>query len=303
MDLSGLGDGTGGVWTTADAVTAGLTGEQVRRRLERGEWQRLRRGVMTDGGIEPDAVVRGWAAVLAGGGPARARATGRTTARLLRLPLLDDATGQDDVAVRPGVRVRSGATLTVHELALAPGDRVRVGGCPSLSIARSLPVLAGRLADDALVCLLDDALRRGLVDLPGLAAVLDRHAGRPGAPALRRAVAAADGRAESPAETLARLVLLPVLPGLVPQVRLHDGRGRVVARFDLGDPVLRLAVEADGARVHAGARMAARDHERDRQAAALGWTTERCTWSEVRHAPDLLRRRLAQAAERLKRSR
>ena len=39
---------------------------------------------------------------------------------------------------------------------------------------------------------------------------------------LRRGLALADDRSESPGETLARLLLLPVLPGLVPQVRVFD---------------------------------------------------------------------------------
>jgi hypothetical protein len=75
-------------------------------------------------------------------------------------------------------------------------------------------------------------------------------------------VSAADGRAESPAETLVRLLLLPDLPGLVPQVRVLDGR-RVLARFDLADEELMLAVEADGRRGHAGEVMAAKDRARD----------------------------------------
>ena len=296
MDLSGLGSGTGGVWTVADAVQAGLTREQVRRRLERGEWQHLRRGVMTDAGVVPDPPMRAWAAVLATGG-LPARAAGRTTVRLLHLPLLDDDPRLDDVAVPPGIRHRSRATLHVAELGLAPGDRVRISGCPSVSLLRALPRLANVLSYEGLVCLLDAALHRQRVDEAQLQQALRRYAGQPGAVALRRAVADADGRAESPAETLARLVLLPVVPGLVPQVRLRDRSGRVVARFDLGDPVLRLAVEVDGRQGHAG--MAARDHQRDRVASALGWTTERCTWSEVRHQPVALQRRVAATAARL----
>lgn len=112
--------------------------------------------------------------------------------------------------------------------------------------------------------------------------------------ALRWAVERADIRAESPAETLARLLLLPVLPGLTPQTSLVDSRGRVLVRFDLGDRDLRLAVEANGRAGHAG--MAARDQKRDRTSDSHGWRTERCVWSELRCQQDALVRRLAEAA-------
>lgn len=307
MDLSSLGEATGGVWTHDDAIGAGLTREQVRRRVERGMWQRLRRGVFTDAGVHPDTLMRAWAAVVAAGGQLQARASGRTTARLLGLPLIDDddpATraahwSHDDVAVPPEVHLRRQATLHVSRLTLVRGDRVRIGGCPSVSLGRALPTLAAVLSYEALVCLLDAALHRGLLDADVLEQVLVRHAGQPHVARLRRAVAVADGRAESPAETLARLVLLPVLPGLVPQVRLVDGVGRVVARFDLGDENLRLAVEADGRRGHSGDRMVAKDSRRDRRTAAYGWTTERCTWWELRREQAALRSRITATAARL----
>jgi very-short-patch-repair endonuclease len=95
-------------------------------------------------------------------------------------------------------------------------------------------------------------------------------------------VALADARAESPPETLARLLLRPQLPGLEPQVELFDQTARIVARFDLGDRRVRLAVEADGKVAHAGAAMVAKDRRRDRRTEALGWHTERVTWWELR---------------------
>jgi hypothetical protein len=146
------------------------------------------------------------------------------------------------------------------------------------------------------VCLLDDVLHRDVVTVQQLHALGEQRRWEPGAPALRRALALADGRAESPAETLARLLLLPVLPGLVPQHRLLDARGWPLARFDLGDPVLRLAVEADG-RTHRGDRSAARDQRRDRRSDALGWRTERCTWWDLRREHQVLSARVLHAAQ------
>jgi very-short-patch-repair endonuclease len=110
--------------------------------------------------------------------------------------------------------------------------------------------------------------------------------------------AAADGRAESPAESVVRLLLRPVLPGLVPQVRVRDAQGRVIARLDLGDEEIRFAVEADGKRGHAGGEMVAKDRRRDRRTEANGWRVERVTWHDSRVQPGKTRAWVAEAAAR-----
>lgn len=311
VELKDLGAESGGVWTTAEARACGLSDDQIQHKIALGEWQCLRRGVLTDGGVVPDALMRGWTAVTAIGGAGRAWAAGRTTARLLGLPLIDDddpATNaadavNDDVAVqfvrRPGQR----GTLRVQRLALQSGDTVLINGCPSLTLDRAIPGLARTLTFEALVCLLDAALHRELIDLDRLAAVVVAQVGRNGGARLRGAVAAADGRAEAPSETLARLILLPVLPGLVPQVEVFDRAMRLQARYDLADEDLKLAVEADGKRGHAGEQMVAKDRRRDRRTGGLGWTTERCTWWELRREQQALRARVLTTAEGLRRRR
>jgi hypothetical protein len=108
----------------------------------------------------------------------------------------------------------------------------------------------------------------------------------------------ASGRAESPAESLCRLLLLPHLPGLVPQLRVRDSRGRIVARLDLDDERLWLAVEAEGRAGHEGAQMVAKDQRRDARTEDVGWRTERCTWFELRRQQAQLLRRVLRAADR-----
>lgn len=300
MDLRILGATTCGVWTRA-AATHLLGPSAVRAFLEAGTWQVLLPGVYADAGHVPTAQQRAYAVVLATGGghqpqtgpPVRVAAAGRTAARYWKLPLIDDddpATGAhdvalDDVHVRGGGRTRrtTSGELRRHDLVLHRGDLRRLpSGLVVLSPLRTLVHCASLLTHEALVCALDDALRRELVTGDDLSAAVRASAGEPGAPGWRRAVAAADGRAESPAETLARLLLLPVLPGLEPQVQLANDLGRVLARFDLGDPTARFAVEADGKRGHAGGAMAAKDRRRDRTSRAYGWCTQRVTWWELR---------------------
>jgi hypothetical protein len=170
-----------------------------------------------------------------------------------------------------------------RQLTLRPGDLVRrPSGLWVTSPPRTLSDCAGLLSREAAVCCVDDALHRQVVVPAQLSGQIVATKGSRHGPVLREVVALADGRAEAPSETLMRLLLLPALPGLVPQVELFDQRIELVARFDLGDEAVRLGVEADGKRGHSGAVMVARDRRRDRRSAALGWQTERLTWFDIR---------------------
>lgn len=269
----------------------------------------LRRGTYTDGGIVVDAVMRAWSAVLTAGGVSRAWATGRTCMRLLDLPLVDDDdpateacdSAHDDVAVSAARRVRSRTDLRVVRLAQLPPADDPSGACPTVSLERALVDLAPVVQPAALVCVLDAALHRESITVSALEAVVTGRHGRPEAAALRAAMAALDGRAESPAETLARLLLLPALPGLTPQVRVHSGDA-ILARLDLADEQLRLAVEVDGKRGHAGELMVAKDRQRDARTRAEGWSTERVTWFELRCRPEQTRARVLARSRELQAS-
>jgi hypothetical protein len=276
-----------------------------------GYWQEPYPGVYADGGGVLTAEQRGFAAVLASGGAdqdpvaPRAVAAGRTAARIWGLPLIDDndpATGAreevcDDVAaVSSRTTTYGDLVLTRHQWRLSGADvDLHPSGLLVTTARRTLFDCAGLLSFDATVCAVDAALQQGLVTEPELAADGRSRSWMPGAPAFRRAVNAADGRSESPAETLARLLLLPHLPGLVPQVHLWDQAARLIARFDLGDEQARFAVEADGKRGHAGPQMVAKDRQRDRRSASFGWATERVTWFELRRQQSALTRRVPAA--------
>lgn len=315
MDLSRLGQRTVAVWTRAQALEL-LTAGQVATLLRDGSWQSPWPGVLADSGYALAADQRAVAAVLASGGPSGVVAAGRTAARVWRLPLVDDddpATGaqdhlHDDVLVRwhGSALTRSdehGRVRVLHRrrAALQAQDvREHPSGMAVTTAARTLFDLSGVLTLEALVCAVDDSLRRRLVSGTELQELARRHAGHRLVRRFRAAVERADGRAESPAESLVRLLLRDALPGLVPQVEVRDGH-RVVARLDLGDERLRLAVEADGRRGHAGEAMVARDRARDALTGRLGWTTERVTWFEVRRRADWTRDRVVATARRLER--
>jgi hypothetical protein len=331
MDLSALGARTLGIWTREQALAV-LSSAAVDHLVRCGSWQVAWPGVYADGGYALDPPQRAFAAVMASGGAEqpvpyadpdpdtgkprarlRAVAAGRTAARVWGFPLIDDddpATGahehvlEDVVWWRHARTVRfRGRELRRHDVRLAAGDVVRLpNGLWITTPVRTLVDCARLLAHEALVCAVDDALHREVVALRALQAAGSDRGGMPGIRALRRAVTLADGRAEAPSETLARLVLLPVLPGLVPQVELFDAAMRLVARFDLGDEDVQLAVEADGRAGHAGDRMVAKDRRRDRRTGSFGWTTERTTWFELRRQQDQLRKRVLATDRTLRRA-
>ena len=197
-------------------------------------------------------------------------------------------------------RAEVSGRLTSHQLTLRQQDVVRLpSGLWVTTPLRTLVDCGPLLRPDALICALDHALHHRQLDAAGVASMLAERLGCRGAPALRAAAAAADAGAESPLETLARLILRPALPRLRTQVQVRDRFGNVVAQLDLGDEALRLAVEADGVRGHAGDAMVAKDRARDRVTEGYGWVTERTTWAEARGRPAALRARVVARAAAL----
>ena len=321
-----LGTDSAGIWTRSQALEV-LSRGRIQAALRRGDWVELWPCVFADAGFVHTPEQRAFAAVLACGGAdqpvpvpgsgtrrrLRAYAFGRTAARVHDLPLIDDddpATGgrehrHDDVGLwSPGRDLRRPqpdgliAELTRHQPTLSQGDLMLLpSGLWTTSPLRTLIDCARLLSFEALVCAIDDALHRSLVTREDLDRAVRARTWSVGAVALRQAVRLSDGRAESPAETLARLLLLPVLPDLEPQVRVHDAAGRILARLDLGDRRRRFAVEVDGRRGHAGEAMVAKDRARDRTTEAQGWHTERCTWFELRCRQAELVRRMRAAGE------
>jgi hypothetical protein len=298
-----LGAETAGVWGTWAARAAGLTEDDIRGRRAAGEWQQLRKGTYADGGVEPDVFMRASSAVQAACTPRRfAVAAGRTAARMWSIPLVDDhdpATRRfearhDDVALTFGET--TARTLHSRQLELGADDVCLLRGIPVLSLHRTLLDLPNVLRPDALVCALDHALHNAWVNEAELAELAESRAWCPGVISFRRALALTDPLAESPHETLTRLVLRPVLPGLRSQVQILDRGMRPIARLDLGDEELRLGVESDGAAYHRG--RAAEDRQRDYR---TGWTIERCSWFETRCRPEQLRARVVATAADLRR--
>ncbi len=115
--------------------------------------------------------------------------------------------------------------------ALPPEERTTARGLPVTSLARTVFDLARSESFRSGVVVADAALRAGLSPAD-LEACMERHRGWPGSRAARAVAEFADGRAESPLESLARVAARTTgLPAFEPQVEVWR-YGRFVARVD-----------------------------------------------------------------------
>ncbi len=125
----------------------------------------------------------------------------------------------------------------------------------------------------------DSALRRRLIEPPELmAAALNRRG--PGRRAVLRVAEAADGRAANPFESGLRAVLVEGgITQFVPQYQVRIGD--FSARVDLGDPVSRVALEADSFAFHGSRQALGQDCRRYDELVRGGWLVLRFTWEDV----------------------
>ncbi len=125
----------------------------------------------------------------------------------------------------------------------------------------------------------DSALRRGLVE-PVLLARAVAVCRSPGVGAARRVVAAGDPRAANPFESGLRAITLEAgLPDFQPQVPVRTEGLRGVV--DLGDPLRRIALEADSFEWHGGRAALDRDCRRYDELVRAGWLVLRFSWEQV----------------------
>ncbi|MFT4083421.1 MAG: hypothetical protein QM638_12620 [Nocardioides sp.] len=110
----------------------------------------------------------------------------------------------------------------------------------------------------------------------------------------------ADGRAESPPESILRILCRDCRVPVVPQLEVFD-RGRFVARLDLGNEELRFALEYDGLEWHSAPEALERDRNQRQDLAEQDWLLEIFTKEDLfvrTSCPELKIRRLYEAALR-----
>jgi very-short-patch-repair endonuclease len=188
--------------------------------------------------------------------------------------VLDVTTDGPNRGRRPGIRV--------HRARLAPDERALRSGIPVTSIGRTLLDLAGILGQRELELAVAQAEREELIARSEVEALLERHRGRIGAPALRGVLALEGGPALTRSEAESRfleLVRKAALP--VPSTNVVVGPYEIDFLWrDAG-----VAVEIDGFRYHRSRPRFEGDRRRDAWLAAHGVGVIRISWRQIENQP------------------
>ena len=189
-----------------------------------------------------------------------------------------------------GVLVDSGVLL--------PGEMNRVNGMLTTNAARTAYDLGCRLELVDGVQRLDALFNATDVKIVDVEAVMAAHSGTRGLVRLRETLGFVDGGAESPYESLTRMMLLENgFPAPQTQVRVFDARGNVIARLDMGWPEYRVGVDFDGAHHWTDASQRAKDIDRYALLPDLGWIDIRVNSGILHRRPDEFLDRVGRALE------
>jgi hypothetical protein len=281
--LLSLQQGTIARW---QALEAGLTAAEVRRRQRSGQWAALAPGVYGLVGHAEGWRRQLWAAHLHAG--PESVISHEAGGRLHDWP--EVPADQVTLSVPAHLRHRP-AWIRWHRIGdLVPQDVVRVDGLPVTSPARTAVDLASVLHVARLRLLVERGVVERSFTVAQLGATLDRVRRR-GKPGVRRMASVLDdlGPGTSiPHSELERL-LAPVLglAGLPPAVHEHPlpGSGPRSGFVDRCWPEARLIVEADGRRWHTRRQQMRADQDRTLQAQAVGYETSRLGWEHLAHDP------------------
>ena len=289
-DLLGLALRSGGVFTTSQAVAHGLTHERLRRAVERGEIERVGRGIYADRLTYAAAQASPFSAydLRAAAAVTRLRraclVSHESAAAVWRLSLLDDPPAR--IRVTRPAQSRTGtqwqAAVRITHASLPVLHRRIQRGIPITSVGRTVVDLARSLPFREAVVVADSALRQRLVSRGGLSLVLLDCAHWPGAPQATTVIRFADDRAESPLESISRAIFYEYgLPAPDLQVWLGDEPAR--HRVDFLWRKQRTIGEADGRGKYVQPADLWKEKRRQDALNDLGYEVTRWTWEIEKH--------------------
>lgn len=194
------------------------------------------------------------------------------------------------VTVRPNRHIRASVCKSLRVYYRAMSDEEIIDGVTEP--LRTVLDCARDLAFDEALTVADSALRVGAVGLDELRARSGSLNGR-GSVRARAVLAAADGRAANPLESVLRALCLQIDGLLVePQVAFENATHRAVA--DLADIGLGIVVEGEGFETHGSRVGFDKDCRRYTELVCAGKLVVRCTYTQVMYEPDWVRARLAE---------
>ena len=176
--------------------------------------------------------------------------------------------------------------LTVHSDMLAPGETQVVAGMRVTTPARTAFDMGRRLALEDGVQRIDALMNATSLKVGDVEDVIARHPGVRGLNQLRQTLDLVDGGAESPYESLTRLLLIKAgFPRPQTQIRVIDKHGKVW-RIDMGWHEYLVGVDFEGAHHWTNPKQRTKDVERYAVLPGLGWIDVRLTSGILHNNPE-----------------
>jgi putative AbiEi antitoxin of type IV toxin-antitoxin system len=282
------------IFTRADARNVGWSDSAISRAVRSGRIVRVRQGHFAVAApIDPCLAAR--AAALACRGSVISH---RSAALLHGLPLLHSPPGRPDLTVQPR-RTGDVAAALLHRAGTPSEDVVDIDGAPVTSVPRTLIDLGRTVSVGAAVVTIDAALHRELTDTEELLALLKRCASWPRARRAAAAVKRSDGRAESPLESVSRLVFRRLgLPTPQLQAVIRDEGGCFLGRCDFYWDEFGVFGEADGRGKYDERPVLTSEKLRQEGLENAGLVGVRWGWDDARYRQSALEYRIRRGFER-----
>jgi predicted transcriptional regulator of viral defense system len=284
-----------GIVTRAEALSAGVSQARIDTAVRNGTLIPVSRGVYLRAAVAPkirsrtggEDLLRAAAALAVAGGDAAV--SHQSAALLLGIPLLGKPVNDVTLTV-PAQRDRHGRR-GIHLYATdLPAEQVATKyGFPVTTAARTVIDLARTLDFRAGVVAADSALFKKLTAKAELRSVVAALPRRPGIARTAEVIEFADGRAESPLESIGRVGFRD--GGLPPpELQIQLGNGfEPIARVDFYWRQYRTAAEADGAMKYDNdPGLARRQLRRDHLLRAEGYEIVHFTWQDINFSPELV---------------
>ncbi len=278
-----------GLVTLRQCLARGMTARQVTRRAERKEWERVARGVYDTGTVQPETLSAAYdhrrrrTALL---GPLAHPGAAAVGVSALVLHGVHGAPIEFEPEVAVGLaRPRLGDGPVRVRRILVP-ETVEVDGVPCAPLVDAFALAVPQVGRLDAVAMLDSARHQGLLSDEGLRRACHATTGRPGTRRSREWWGQSDPRAESPAESWARLTCADRgCPPDTLQLWVVNSRGDRLARVDMawalpGGGVL--LVEIDGREVHSRPEALVGDRRRQNRIDTRSTVVRRFTGSEAR---------------------
>lgn len=274
-----------GVVSRAQAISDGITKDQVERHVRSGRWVREARGVYRHAAVPSTPLSRLLAACMAHDGLASHRSAAAVHEtdgfKLDRIELTVPRGKRSSMA---GVRLHQSSQMSLTR----PIERQ---GIPCTGLARTVLDLASVISRKRLDRVIDAVLRDGRLRPSDLYGVLAAHArqGRHGCAVLRSVLDDRLGDDPVPLSEWSRMVQDLLMDAGLARPRLEfrvcDRAGALMAQVDLAYPVDRVAIELDSVRYHLNRQSFVADPRRRNRLTVAGWKVLTFTWDDYINRP------------------